>query len=67
MKLRHFVSGSSVILAGWLVVTFFYHVPAQRYLKLEKYPTVSEARDNSPVVAAAAVRESADLPLSVSR
>jgi hypothetical protein len=31
MKLRHFVSGSAVVLAGWLGVTFVMEVPAQRY------------------------------------
>jgi hypothetical protein len=36
MKLSHFVSGSSAVLAGWLAVTFFCHVPAQRYEQHEK-------------------------------
>jgi hypothetical protein len=36
MSTRKFVSGSSVILAGWLGATFFNEVPAQRYPKLEK-------------------------------
>lgn len=43
MKLLHFVSASSVILAGWLAVTFVYHVPAQRYQKTDKSATVSTA------------------------
>lgn len=41
MQLRHFVSGSAVILVGWLAVTFVYEVPSQRYPKLDKYPKVS--------------------------
>jgi hypothetical protein len=41
MQLRHFVSGSSVILVGWLAVTFFHQVPSQRYPKLDKYPATS--------------------------
>jgi hypothetical protein len=36
MSTRKFVSGSSVILAGWLGATFFNEVPSQRYPKLEK-------------------------------
>jgi hypothetical protein len=36
MKLSHFVSGSSLVLAGWLAATFFHETPAQRYLKPEK-------------------------------
>ena len=36
MSTRKFVSGSSVILAGWLGATFLNEVPAQRYPKLEK-------------------------------
>lgn len=39
MKLFPFVCGSSVILAGWLVVTFLHDVPSQRYPKLEKHAT----------------------------
>jgi len=41
MKLRHFVSGSAVILAGWLALTFVYHMPAQRYLNINKSPTAA--------------------------
>ncbi len=44
MQLRHFVSGSSVILVGWLAVTFFHQVPSQRYPKLDKYPTTAKAK-----------------------
>lgn len=36
MSNRRFVSGSSVILAGWLGATFLNEVPAQRYPKLDK-------------------------------
>lgn len=67
MKLRHFVSGSSVILAGWLAVTFVYHVPAQRYQKPEKYPTTSRLRNNTMAGMAASGMKPADLPFSVSR
>jgi len=67
MKLFHFVSSSSVILAVWLAVTFVYHVPAQRYLKLDKYPTVSESRDKSGGVVMGAGKQSAVFQLSDSR
>lgn len=36
MDIRNFVSGSSVILVGWLGATFFNEVPSQRYPKLDK-------------------------------
>jgi len=67
MKLLHFVSGSAVVLAAWLAVTFVYHIPAQRYLKLDKYPTVSESKDDSGGVVTVPAKESADFRLSDSR
>ena len=67
MKLLHFVSGSSVVLAAWLAVTFVYHVPAQRYLKLDKYSSVSDSRDHSGGVAALPAKESTVFQLSDSR
>ena len=36
MNVRNFVSGSSVILVGWLGATFLNEVPSQRYPKLDK-------------------------------
>lgn len=47
MKLRHFVTGSSAILTGWLAVTFFHDVPAQRYQKLDHSPTTSAATEKN--------------------
>lgn len=35
MQLRHFVSGSALLLSAWLVVTFFHKVPTQRYTRPE--------------------------------
>lgn len=63
MNTKRFVSGSSVILAGWLAATFLNEVPAQRYPKLEKKTAASgkelKSRDavfpvkkNLPVTAA---------------
>jgi hypothetical protein len=68
MKLLHFVSGSSVILAGWLAMTFIYHVPAQRYLKTEHELTASVPLAPSLALQTPAhSREPANLPFSVSR
>jgi len=36
MNLRYFVSGSSMVLIGWLALTFFHEVPTQRYPRLER-------------------------------
>ena len=36
MNTRRFVSGSSILLAGWLGATFLNEVPSQRYPKLDK-------------------------------
>jgi hypothetical protein len=67
MKLLHFVSGSSIILAGWLAVTFVYHVPAQRYLKTEQELTTSASKSPSLVLQTAPPsRKSAALAFSVS-
>jgi len=66
MKLRHFVSGSSVILAGWLAVTFVYHLPAQRYLKSEKDLAVSPAKESSLVPAAPLLTDARVLPILAS-
>lgn len=37
MRLSHFVTISSIMLCGWLALTFVSEVPAQSYPKLEKY------------------------------
>lgn len=41
MNTRRFVSGSSILLAGWLGATFLNEVPAQRYPKLDKTPATA--------------------------
>jgi hypothetical protein len=45
MNTKRFVSGSSVLLAGWLGATFLSEVPSQRYPnpKLDKQTAVSDA------------------------
>jgi hypothetical protein len=47
MKLRHFVSGSAVVLGVWLAITFFHEVPSQRYPKLDKYRRSAEGADQA--------------------
>ena len=67
MNTRRFVSGSSVLLAGWLGATFLNDVPSQRYPKLDKNPaTVSLPGDSNPALTATQVK-SAVLPVSFSR
>lgn len=53
MNTSRFVSGSSVLLAGWLGATFLNEVPAQRYPKLDKTTetTALPETDVKPVVA----------------
>ena len=68
MKLNHFVSGSSVILAGWLLVTFVRDVPSQRYPKLDELQTASSVlKKESATEIAGKDAESMDLQVSLSR
>jgi hypothetical protein len=64
MNTRRFVSGSSVILAGWLGATFLNEVPAQRYPKLDKKPATA-AMDGATGLLVAEVKPAAS-PISVS-
>lgn len=48
MQLRHFVSGSALLLSAWLVVTFFHKVPTQRYTRPEIRPAASLNENLSP-------------------
>jgi hypothetical protein len=54
MNTSRFVSGSSVLLAGWLGATFLNEVPAQRYPKLDKATetTALPETEVKPVVSA---------------
>jgi len=67
MQLRYFVTGSSLILAGWLAVTFFHHVPSQRYPKLEKYPTTSMRVAPTAATPAVVAKSSETFTVSASR
>ena len=60
MNTRCFVSGSSVLLAGWLGATFLNDVPSQRYPKLDKKPaTASLDEDSTPALVATRQRSAA--------
>ena len=65
MNTRRFVSGSSILLAGWLGATFFNEVPAQRYPKLDKKPATA-AVTHEPDLLVAETKPVAS-PVSVSR
>ena len=67
MKLRHFVSGSAIILAGWLVATFVRDVPSQRYPKLNKQPSSAVSQTKKPAEALVSLPKSEQLPVSASR
>jgi hypothetical protein len=65
MNTRRFVSGSSVILAGWLGATFFNEVPSQRYPKLDKKPAAAAVASETSLLVAEA--KPVAPPISVSR
>lgn len=67
MKLHYFVCGSSVILSGWLGLTFVVHVPVQRYQKADVSATTSHTRDQTTALAGAVATPAADIPVSFSR
>ncbi len=50
MKVRHFVSASSIILAAWLLTTFLWEVPADRYPALGRgsVPVTARAVPQKP-------------------
>jgi hypothetical protein len=67
MNTRFFVSGASLILAGWLGATFFNEVPAKRYPKLDsKVTTTANLTDEgkSSLILATQVKA---IPPTVSR
>jgi hypothetical protein len=50
MNTRRFVSGSSIILAGWLGATFLNDVPETKYPKLDKKPESASLPDDGEKV-----------------
>jgi hypothetical protein len=48
MKMHHFVSGSAVMIAGWLMVTFFHEVTPQQYPQ-QRRSTPAHAANRGPV------------------
>lgn len=68
MNIRHFVSGSSILLAGWLGLTFVHEVPAQRYPKLEKAKTAAASDEkNQNSLLATATANTAEIPVVTPR
>ena len=67
MNTRRFVSGSSILLAGWLGATFLNDVPSQRYPKLDKKPATAAVDVKSNPALIATQMKSAALPDSFSR
>lgn len=65
MNTRRFVSGSSVLLAGWLGATFLNEVPAQRYPKLDRSTAKADTTPRPPQ--APAVMGALELPASAAR
>ncbi|MDP3849874.1 MAG: hypothetical protein Q8Q59_05165 [Luteolibacter sp.] len=66
MKLRQFVSASAAVLLVWLAVTFVHQVPAQRYPKLDKYPTTGRRAAPENTEATPHAADPAVLQVSVS-
>jgi hypothetical protein len=56
MNIHHFVSGSAVILAAWLVATFIWEVPADRYPTLGRGSVPLSQTEVSPAAQGAEVR-----------
>ena len=50
MNTRNIVGAASVLLMGWLGVTFFNVVPVQRYPRVERKAQMSEVSKSIPVV-----------------
>ena len=66
MNIRSFVSGSSVVLAGWLGATFLNEVPSQRYPKLDKSTSASALMSEKEKALAVSEMKSQDAPVSYS-
>jgi hypothetical protein len=64
MNTKRFVSGSSIILAGWLAATFLNDVPAQRYPKLDKKTADTGVKVQSSATLVAAAKR---IPVTVAR
>ena len=67
MNTRRFVSGSSVILAGWLGATFLNEVPEKSYPKLDKKPATAGLGDGNDHAMIATVVKTAASPASAPR
>jgi hypothetical protein len=66
MKLSYFVSGSSLLLLGWLAVTFVTRVPSQRYQKPADMPTTLTIPEH-PAIEVSTSAAGRVFPISVSQ
>jgi hypothetical protein len=66
MNIRKFVSGSSVVLAGWLGATFLNEVPSQRYPKLDKSASLSVPKTEADALMVSAAQDHEVLRVSAS-
>jgi hypothetical protein len=62
MHLSHFVTTSSLVISGWLALTFVSEVPVKSYPKLEKHAAKSKAKAAGPDVRQAASGASTEAP-----
>ncbi len=67
MNTKRFVSGSSIILVGWLGATFLNEVPSQRYPKLDRKPATASLDENIQPELTTGSPNPLQLPVSVSR
>ena len=61
MDIRSFVTGSGVILLGWLGATFLNQVPAQRYPRLNQQPAAAQTEPARAATTARPADSTADL------
>ncbi len=67
MNTKRFVSGSAIILAGWLGATFLNEVPSKRYPKLDKSPATASLDEDLQSEIPMEPGNFPELPVSVSR
>jgi hypothetical protein len=67
MNTKRFVTGSSIILAGWLGATFLNEVPSKRYPKLDRNPATAVLDEDFQPDLAPRSGPVHELPVSVSR
>lgn len=67
MNTTRFVTGSAIVLAGWLGATFLNDVPSKRYPKLDRNPATALLDENLQPDLKSQPGPDRALPVSVSR